>query len=176
MKRTLSEQKVLKKLGIPDFRHLSKDNVVKLATLLPKMDPEVAKKSLEQFPNFEETSLGLVQEYGRSFEILTATNKDSGDHAFASFERTKNILEKELERGENLTFEQRAHIVDQILKVDEMIAELHKDTVRGNVLGYFAIGGTIIAALGTAASILGLTTHIQRPHENEEDEYEEIYE
>lgn len=47
MNRTLNEKQVLKKLDIPDFRHLSKENVMKFATMLPHMDPEVAKKALE---------------------------------------------------------------------------------------------------------------------------------
>lgn len=44
----MSEAKVLKKLDIADFRHLTKDKVIKMASMLDKMDPEVAKKALEQ--------------------------------------------------------------------------------------------------------------------------------
>ena len=47
MSRTLSEQKVLKQLKIEDFRHLSKDTVMRFASSIQKMDPEVAKKALE---------------------------------------------------------------------------------------------------------------------------------
>ena len=54
MKRTISEQKVLKKLGISDFRHMTKDKIVTFASMLPYMDPEVAKKALDQFPSFKE--------------------------------------------------------------------------------------------------------------------------
>ena len=46
MSRTLTEKKVLKKLGIDDFRHLTKEKVITMATMLDKMDPEVAKKAL----------------------------------------------------------------------------------------------------------------------------------
>ena len=41
-----SEEKVLKKMDIVDFRHLTKDKVIKMASILDKMDPEVAKKAL----------------------------------------------------------------------------------------------------------------------------------
>ena len=44
MSKYLTEQKVLRKLGIPDFRHLTKDKVIKMAAMLDKMYPEVAKK------------------------------------------------------------------------------------------------------------------------------------
>ena len=57
MSRTLSEQKVLKKLDIPDFRHLTKDKIIAFASLLPQMDTYVANKALELFQNFASTSL-----------------------------------------------------------------------------------------------------------------------
>ena len=63
MQRTISEKKVLKKLGITDFRHMTKDKVVKLASMLPYMDPEVAKKALEQFPAFKDLASDLVSQY-----------------------------------------------------------------------------------------------------------------
>ena len=51
----MSEANVLKKLDIEDFRHITKDKVIKMASMLDKMDPEVAKKALEQFPEFAGT-------------------------------------------------------------------------------------------------------------------------
>ena len=49
MDRPYTEIQVLKKLDIPDFRHLTKDKVIAFATMIPGMEPEVAKKALEQF-------------------------------------------------------------------------------------------------------------------------------
>ena len=63
MKYTLSEKKVLKKLGIKDFRHMTKDKVVSFASMLPYMNPEVAKKALEQFPSFKDLAGDMVIEY-----------------------------------------------------------------------------------------------------------------
>ena len=40
---SLAEQKVLKELGVPDFKHITKDNIVMLRTALDKCDPEVPK-------------------------------------------------------------------------------------------------------------------------------------
>ena len=62
MARPYTEQQVLKKLDISDFRHLTKEKVIAFATMVPKMNPEVAKKALEQFPNFASTSLDVLKE------------------------------------------------------------------------------------------------------------------
>jgi hypothetical protein len=45
MSKLLTEQKVFRKLDIKDFRHLTKDKVITMASMLDKMDPEVAKKA-----------------------------------------------------------------------------------------------------------------------------------
>lgn len=64
----MSEAKVLKKLDIADFRHLTKDKVIKMASMLDKMDPEVAKKALEQFPEFVNTTKEMLTEYKESLD------------------------------------------------------------------------------------------------------------
>ena len=46
MRKLLSEKKVLKKLGIDDFRHMTKNKVIKLVSMLDRVDPEVAKKAI----------------------------------------------------------------------------------------------------------------------------------
>lgn len=50
MSKMLTETQVLKKLNIPDFRHLSKDNVMSFVSMIDKMDPEVVKKSVRAVP------------------------------------------------------------------------------------------------------------------------------
>ena len=63
MSKPLSEVQVLKKLDIADFRHLTKEKVMTMATMLDKMDPEVAKKALEQFPDFANTMKNMLTDY-----------------------------------------------------------------------------------------------------------------
>lgn len=60
MQRTISEQRVLKQLGITDFRHMTKGKVVRFASMLSYMDLDVAKKVLEQFPAFKDLAGYLV--------------------------------------------------------------------------------------------------------------------
>ena len=59
----LTEKQVLKKLGIPNFLHLSKDSCIKFVSMLPNMENEVATKMLDQFPNFADTSREVMNDY-----------------------------------------------------------------------------------------------------------------
>lgn len=63
MSRTLSEEKALKKLGIPDFRHLSKEKAIQLVSMLDRVDPEVAKKALEQYPQFAKVGIQTLVDW-----------------------------------------------------------------------------------------------------------------
>lgn len=77
MSRPLIEQKVLKKLNIEDFRHLTKDKVITMASMLDKMDPEVAKKAIEQFPEFANTTKEILNEYKEILDKGLETNQES---------------------------------------------------------------------------------------------------
>ena len=57
MGKQLTERQVLEKLDIPDFRHITKDKVMEFASMLNKMEPDVAKKAIEQFPEFARMAL-----------------------------------------------------------------------------------------------------------------------
>lgn len=94
----MSEQKVLKKLDIVDFRHLTKDKVIKMASMLDKMDPEVAKKALEQFPEFASTTKEMLQDYKESLDKGLESNNDSVSKVYDTYNTIIVALQKELEK------------------------------------------------------------------------------
>ena len=77
MRNLLTEKQVLKKLDIPDFRHLTKGKVIDLASMLDRMDPEVAKKALEQFPEFAKAAKEILAEYKDTLDKGIASNNES---------------------------------------------------------------------------------------------------
>lgn len=169
MARTLSEQKVLKKLGISDFRHMTKDKIVAFATMLPKMDSEVAKKALEQFPEFAKTATEIVSYYKEVIE----KGFDYNDASVKSFYLTcDTIIEKlnEQLKNENLTFEEKQIVIDKMIELAKMKAD--KDTENkyfiSDILGKAMVGvGVVVAAVAT---VLGAQTQMGK---NESDENED---
>lgn len=150
MSKMLTEQKVLKKLGIEDFRHLTKDKVVKMASMLDKMDPEVAKKAIEQFPNFSNTMKEILSEYKLTLDKALDSNDESVKSYYDSCDAIISVCQKELEK-DNLTFEQRREIVDQMILVARMKGE--KDSENKKFIATLAVAG--LAAIGmTAAALL----------------------
>ena len=63
MKRITSEKQLLKQLGISDFRHITKDKLLAFTSSIDKVDPEVAKAAISQFPNFKEMVSEILNNY-----------------------------------------------------------------------------------------------------------------
>lgn len=154
MSRTLTEAQVLKKLDIVDFRHLTKDKVMTMATMLDKMDPEVAKKALEQFPEFASTMRQILADYKQSLDEGLKTNAEETKSYYDTCDAIIASCQKELE-SDDLTFEQRSLILEQMVLVAKMKGEKNSENkkfiVTMSVIGLAAIGltaGALITALG----------------------------
>lgn len=156
----MSEEKVLKKLDIVDFRHLTKDKVIKMASMLDKMDPEVAKKALEQFPEFANTTKEMLKDYKESLDKGLESNNESVAKVYDSYNAIIVALQKELE-NEELTFEQKKYIIEQMKdvaeKVDKKDSENKKFIAGMATLATVVVGGTI----AVLASVLGGNTQIE---------------
>ena len=159
MGRSLTEQKVLKKLGIEDFRHLTKDKVIKMASMIDKMDPEVAKKALEQFPDFANTTKEMLAEYKNTLDKSLESNRESVQTFYNSCNSMIESLQKQLE-DKNLTFEERKYIIDTMLEISKMMEA--KDSENKKFLATMALIGATVVGTVTAilASTLGGNTEI----------------
>lgn len=160
MGRPLTEQKVLRKLNIEDFRHLTKDKVITMASMLDKMDPEVAKKALEQFPEFSNTVKEMLVGYKDTLDKGLDSNKESVQSYYDSCEFIIEVLQKQLE-DENLLFEERKYIIDKMLEISRMMGE--KDSENKKFIATMAIFGATAVGIVTVAlaSALGGNTKIE---------------
>lgn len=160
MNKPMTEQKVLKKLNIEDFRHLTKDKVITMASMLDKMDPEVAKKALEQFPEFATTTKEMLIEYKETLDKGLEANKESVQTYYDSCSSIILSLQKQLEDG-TLSFEERKYIIDRMLEVSRMMGE--KDSENKKFIATLAVVGATAACVASAvlASALGGNTQME---------------
>ena len=173
MARTLTEQKVLKKLGIPDFRHMTKDKIVAFATMLPKMDPEVAKKALEQFPEFAKTASEIVSYYKEIIEKGFDYNEKSVDSFYLTCDAIIATLNDQLKDG-TLSFEEKQIVIDKMIELAKMKSD--KDTENkhfiSDIVGKAAIGfGLAVAAVAT---VLGVQTQVGKVETSDDEDDPDI--
>lgn len=119
MKGKLTEKQVLQKLDIVDFRHLTKDKVMSMATMLNEMEPEVAKKALEQFPNFSDTMKQILCRYADTLDLGMKQNYEEVKSYYETCDMIISTCQKELDK-ENLSFEEKCFVLQQMVKFAEM--------------------------------------------------------
>jgi len=149
MKKMLTEQTVLHKLGIVDFRHLTKDKVMEMASMLDRMDPEVAKKAIEQFPNFSETMSSVVTEYKSVLEKSLEKNGESMCSYYESCDAIIQSCQKELDK-DDLSFEERKQVIGWMIEVANMKGG--KDTENKQFIKALCVTG--VGVVGVAATVL----------------------
>ena len=157
MSKMLAERQVLKKLKIPDFRHLNKEKMIPFVSLVPRMDPETVKKALEQFPDFASVSLNVLQEYKGILEQASRDNAENTKACNDAYYRVMDSLQEKLEK-DDLSFEEKKYFCEQLKIVADAINA--KDTENKQFL--FATialaGGLSLAAIKVLGSILGADT------------------
>lgn len=158
MNKSLSEAKVLKALDIPDFRHMTKDKVVSFVSMLPNMDPEVAKKALEQFPEFAKTTLEIVERLKASIDNSLEGNSANMAEFNGACRAMLDALEVELHK-DGLSAEEKADIAERMTQVLDMMyrkdsenKEFLRDIVKGVVIFGVCLVVSLAGLLGVKAS------------------------
>lgn len=146
MKRTLTEQKVLQRLNIDDFRHLTKDKVIMMASMLDKMDPEVAKKAIEQFPEFAKTMTEILSEQKKALGDVVEANERSVKSVYDSADDIISSLQDELKK-DDLSFDEKKYIIQTMMELQNM--KQQKDSENKRFLAVIAACATVAVGIAT---------------------------
>ena len=118
--------------------------------MVPKMNPEVAKKALEQFPDFASTSLEVMREYRGIIEEAMEDDRKSTQTCYDMYNRVMSALEKILNEDE-LSFDEKTYILSQMKDVADEVSR--KDYEKANNrIKIISIAGSVAAAV---VAILG---------------------
>ena len=171
MKYSLTEKQVLKKLQIPDFNHMTKDKVVKFVSMLPRMDPEVAKAAIEQFPVFKDFAHDIVSDFKHTIDSILEKNGESQRVFYDACNSIIESLKDELE-DDDLDHDERDRIENKMIQVATMISE--KDSENKRFLAFTATAAAVVgaAALTIGSALLGNNTSINGHMDNNNDDDE----
>lgn len=162
MRKRLSEQKVLEKLEIEDFRHLSKDKVIEFVSMIPTMDSEVAKSAIEQFPEFASMMKSIMIDYKQEIEIALKQNDDSVKAYYEACNRILDSLDKLIDNPE-LSLNEKMLIVEKMQEVQQMMDEKDSENKK-HIRDILAIASTVVVAIaGMAITMLGGDSKINLP-------------
>lgn len=167
--KQLTEQEVLEILDIPDFRHMSKDKVMKFASELPNMDPQVAKTALLQFPEFAATTRDVMSCFQET--MLEVLKEDQSN--VKSFNESCDVilaLLASLAEQSDISFEQKEKIIDKMIAIVQLKGNKDTETKKFKYKLLALLTGLLsVLALALLASLGGKA----ELHEGSEDEDEE---
>lgn len=149
MSNKISETELLQKLDIPDWRHMSKEKVITFVSSMAYLDPEVAKKAMEQFPHFTKLGNEMITTMKAS---LTSAYEESSKGMEQSYKINMKILDcldSQLNRR-FLSKQSREKIINAMLEVSKNISDLennHHNFLLNSLktIGTVAVGICMIA-------------------------------
>ncbi len=149
----LTEEEVLKRLNIPDWRHMSKDKIMSFTSSLQCMNPEVAKEVLKKFPEFAKMCSDALTDVTKAMnEVIEHTDRNT-HIVLDAYLSEINTLQNELKR-ENLSLEDKLILNNEIKelleKMDLVAKESNKQVhelfnkVLSVVVGTLMVGGAML--------------------------------
>lgn len=162
MAHQLTESEVLRQLDIPDFRHLTKDKVMSFASLLNDMDPEVAKKAIEQFPEFAKMALDALKDYKGVIEKAFDKNSESSQQCFSIYNEIESALSA-CAQQEDISFEEKRYYIDKMFEVAKMAEEKDRENKNFTWKMMATFSTVVVAVIGVGAGALGGHFNINLP-------------
>ena len=150
----LSEEDVKKKLCITDFRSISKDKIIEIVSLLPKMSKEEALAIINQFPNYSDMSKVMVNQMTEMCNSAIMSDEHTHKEIIECYKSVLLTLQEEL-KNEQLTPEDKDKINNQMLEVINGMSA--KDSERKKLINTIVENGgkVVTGVIIVGAAILG---------------------
>lgn len=155
MNKLISEEQLLHDLDIPDWRHMNKDKIIEFASSMRYLSPEVAKKAIEQFPNFSKMGNEIVSVLKESLDITNQENSKITNRILDENSKILNILEQRLNKP-FISRKERDKLIDAMVYVSNNTVELDKQNKNFLSQGLKVVGTVASLALIIGGSILGV--------------------
>ncbi len=151
-----SEVEVKDALGLPDWRHLRKEHVLRLMSMLSDMDSRVALNILGQLPDIAMFARVAVEDVAKGHEATLSSNARSMEMVHEVHLARLDLLRGELER-DGLSVDERRHLVNQVREVHadalakdtenkRFLSEQFDKRLVGVVAGALALAAVVFAA------------------------------
>ena len=158
----MTEKEVLAILDIEDFRHLTKEKVISFASLLTEMDPCVAEKALDQFPDFAKTIAELAADFKEVFVECVADNSATTRACLATCQTIIDTLSAQLQDGVE-TYEERRFYIETMRDLANQMQSINTENKNFLWKVIATAGITIVLLGGVVLTALGGNTRIPLP-------------
>lgn len=156
-----TEQQALELLGISDFRHVKKENVLTLVNMLNRMDPELARSITAQIPNLTKMTTEALSEQRKLAETVADKNSEIAIKSLEINETAINAI-VEIGKCDTLSDEAKDKLSDKIMKLAENAGEQAKDTTEKNTKLYIGLAATAAVTTLVVGAVFGLKVDVTK--------------
>lgn len=149
-----TEQDVLKALGIPDFRHVTKDSIMSFCGMLDRVDPEVAKAVIAQFPDFARNAREALLDYREMLKAIVESDTESESRYYDVCDEIIKSLAGMLE-DEELSFEQKQDVIEQMRDIEAHMCKKDSEHKRHSERLALIAAGAVMAFCCSLVAVLG---------------------
>lgn len=153
--RYTTEVQVKDALGLPDWRHLRKEHVLQLMSMLSDMDSRVALNILGQLPDITMFARIAIEDVAKGHDATLSSNSRSIEMVHEVHMARLAILEREL--GKEPGSEERLHLIAEVREVHSdaqakdtenkrFLSEQLEKRLMGIVAGAVALIAVVFAA------------------------------
>ncbi|MFF7554241.1 hypothetical protein ACFZA9_15300 [Streptomyces olivaceus] len=150
----VNESAVKRKLGIPNWRNLSKDKVLKFAAAMPEMATEARLKLIEQFPAFKDLGKANIDAVAEAHRSTLAANENSQNHFYKAAQDQRDALQADLAR-DDLSEAQRESFHDRLERNVGRVFEKDSESKQFQGAGMKLVAATGVAALALSVAFVG---------------------
>ncbi|MBA8947057.1 hypothetical protein ACWDY7_23315 [Streptomyces calvus] len=150
----LNESAVKRKLGIPNWRNLSKDKVLKFAAAMPEMATEARLRLIEQFPAFKDLGKANIDAVAEAHRSTLAANENSQNHFYKAAQDQRDALQADLAR-DDLSEAQRESLHDRLERNVGRVFEKDSESKQFQGAGMKLVAATGVAALALSVAFVG---------------------
>jgi hypothetical protein len=159
-----SEDGVKQALGINSWRNLSRENVVRFASMMPDMDKELAVKIIEQFPAFTKFGLDALRSMERVQETALNFNERSQKRVHDAYQDVRDAIKGELDK--DLTPEERRNLIDTMM--ESAAKESEKDSENKRLIGDVVKTAAVVTVGVLLAAVVILGASVSSDQSEEE--------
>ncbi len=157
-----SEDQVLRVLGIDSWRKLSRQNVIKFASMMPDMDRELAVKIVEQFPAFSKFALDALHVMERVQESAMGFNERSQEKAHKAYQDVRDAIKGELKK--DVSPEERERLIDTMMQTADK--EAAKDSENKRLIVDLVKTTAVVGGAALLAAVVVLGAKAEQSDEN----------
>ncbi|MEU9630041.1 hypothetical protein AB0D89_24980 [Streptomyces luteogriseus] len=150
----VNESAVKRKLGISNWRNLSKDKVLKFAAAMPEMATEARLKLIEQFPAFKDLGKANIDAVAEAHRSTLAANENSQNHFYKAAQDQRDALQADLAR-DDLSEAQRESLHDRFERNVGRVFEKDSESKQFQGAGMKLVAATGVAALALSVAFVG---------------------